>query len=489
MAESDERLLEVEYTSDEEDGVSDVPLLPALTVSGRRERFILVELPVFLYFFALVTNFPVVQFYLYDYFSEQFGIPKSQNESDICRNATHSNHSSKDAEAQVQTKTSEYTMYTNFVCNFTAIIPTLLLGMLTDKFGRKFVFYITCGGLLGSQTLTIAIFYWRLSPNLLFVASLLQGLGGSWGLFLAAAFGMVADFTSPGKQRAIRVTTTEAAIALSSSLGTTTSGIWVKQMGYVWPMVFAVGLVIMSLIFVVFCVPETLVHRQHLPFTRMFFVKCFELFVKDTPNKRRFKLVVCLICFLLVVAAFVGESNFSLLYLLHQPFCWDKMQITIFNGILVLVKWVTVLTFIQLGKRCISESMFALIGSLSFCAGYLLRGLASSDLLVYISAGVSVLTELVSPMTRTMMSKSVSANEQGALFAGIGVLQMVVSSVSGIALSALYNIGLTVYLGLPYVVISGVCSLNVVLLTVLIVRMKCNPELGEVERVHEQTVN
>lgn len=488
MASLDDRLLDVAYKSDDDDS-EDERLLPATDVTVRPHRCVLLEVPVFLYFVALVTQYPVLQFYLYDRFSEELGVPSFQNESDTCTNSSNANHSSGDAETQIQTKTSEFVMYMSFICNFVAIIPTLLLGRLTDKFGRKFVVYVSSAGLIASQVLTIAVFHCRLATNLLFLTSLLQGVTGSFGLYLAAIFGMVADFTTPGKQRAFRVTTMEAAIAVSSSVGTTTSGIWVKEMGYIWPLVFAVSLIIVAVMFVIFLVPETLVERRHHPITCLSFIKCFEFYVKDTPTKRRFKMIVCAFCFMTVIGCFIGESNFSMLYLLHQPFCWAKMKITIFNGTFVLLKWVATLSILHVGKRWISEPVFAIMGSMSLSIGYLLRGLAWDDILIYIGATISILSDMVSPMMRTVMSKSVSASEQGALFAGIGVLQMVVSSVAGIALSAIYNEGLKVYLGLPYVVIGGVVFINVILLIVLIIRMRYNPAMAHPAEIQEQVVN
>ena len=53
----------------------------------------------------------------------------------------------------------------------------------------------------------------------------------------------------------------------------------------------------------------------------------------------------------------------------------------------------------------------------------------------------------------------------GALFAGIGVLQMIVSAVFGIVMSNIYNVGLDFYLGLPYLVLAGLISVNIFLLT------------------------
>ena len=345
---------------------------------------ILPEVPTFLYFVALVTQYPVVQFWLFDHFSRQYHWEK-QNDTDYCSNGSQPNSSlDADTENKVQARTNEYIMYTSFISNFTAILPTLFLGALTDKFGRKFVFYVSFLGVFGGELLTLMVFQFDLAPDLLLVSSFIQGLSGGYGLFLAAMFGMVADITSPGKQRAFRVAVLEAVVAIAASVGTITSGIWVKKMGYVWPMGFSLGAVALATLFVLFLIPETLVERRGRPFSCRTVLNCFTFYVRDTPEKRRFKLIICLVCFMVIVFSFIGEFNFSLLFLLHQPFCWPKVQITVFNGLLTLVKWVMVMGFILVAKRWISEPVFAMIGSVSAASGFLLKGLAKSNLLIFV---------------------------------------------------------------------------------------------------------
>lgn len=381
----------VEEYKDEDDAIDsitgqeedDVLLLTAEPVVHQGKCCILPEAPTFLYFLAVTTQYPVVQFWLFDHFSDQYSFNKANTTTEFCSsNASQTN--SSEIEVLVQSRTNNYVMYTSFVCNFTAIIPALLLGTLTDKLGRKFVFYISFFGLMVSQLLTLMIFLYNLSPDLLYIASFIQGLSGSYGLFLAAIFGIAADITAVGKKRGFRVAAIEASLAVSTSIGMLTSGIWVKEMGYVWPMAAALGEIFIATLYVFFFIPETIIERRQQPFSWRSLAKSVEFYFKDTPLKRRFRLIICLLCFLAVLAAFMGESNFGMLYLLHQPFCWPKEQITFFNGGLIFFKWVFVLVFLVIGKRCISEPVFALIGSLSLASGYLLKGLATSDLLIFV---------------------------------------------------------------------------------------------------------
>lgn len=462
----------------------DDPLIGVAKVSTGFRLPILPEWPSFLYMFALVTQFPVLQFWLFDHFSKQYHWKGTDN-SDYCQNKTHTRNDTDSAiENEVQSKTNQYIMYTGFVSSFTAIFPTLFLGPLTDKFGRKFGFFCSFLGLLLCLLLMTLIYYFNLSPNFLFISSFFLGISGSYGLFLAAAFGMIADVTSGGKRRGFRIASLEASIALASSAGTITSGIWVTTIGYVWPMVFSMALLLLASIYTLL-IPETLIERNDRHFSVKNLLECFHLYVKDTLDRRRFMLILCVLCFMINVWTYLGDANISLLYLLHQPFCWSKTQVTIFSGVLLLLKWIVVLLFLLLGKRCISEPVFALIGCLSVTGGYLIKGLAQNSELIFVSAGVFLVSEIVTPMCRTMMSKSVSATEQGALFGGLGMLQMVVSAFAGISMSGIYNAGLTFYLGLPFLVLAGFGVCNVILFIILIFHMKRKPPPQETVVVEE----
>ncbi|KAL8605778.1 hypothetical protein ACOMHN_040055 [Nucella lapillus] len=451
-----------------DDGRETDPLLPerapSVVAVQQPRGLVLPEVAAFLYFLALVTQYPVVQYWLYDHFAREYDLVTG-NETNACSNDSESSNSSNaDLEKKVQLETNQYIMYTSLISNFVAIFPTLFLGPLTDKYGRKFVFYVSMCGLSGNLLLNIFIMRFDLSPALVCVSSFILGLSGSYGLFLVACFGIVADITSPGKQRAFRVTTVEAVIAVASSIATATAGVLVSQAGYVWPMVVSVGLLALGIIFVFFFVPETLASSHYRSFSCSTLLKSFSFYIKDTPDKRRFRLIAYLVSFLMMLWASIGEANFSTLFLFHVPFCWSKEQISLFNGALALVKWIVAVLFLWVGRRCISEPVFALVGLVSAASSYLLRGLADSNLLIFIGAGTSLMMALVEPMCRTMLSKAVARNEQGSLFSGIGVLQMVVSTVSGVVMSNIYEAGLNVYLGLPYLVLAGMVALCILLL-------------------------
>ncbi|KAL8605575.1 hypothetical protein ACOMHN_031512 [Nucella lapillus] len=410
-------------TGDDDEDDDDDPLLQVAvgTVVSRNRKLVLPEIPSFLYFVALVIQYPVQQFWLFDHFSGELSL--NSTSTDYCSNesaaSSFSTHNSSGVENEVQSLTNKYVMYISFVGSFTAIFPTLFLGPMTDKFGRKFVFYISFLALFASEALTLVVYWLNLSPVLLLVSSFVLGLSGSYGLYLAAAFGMVADISSAGKQRTLRVATLEATIALGASLGLTTSGIWVQDAGYVWPMAFSLGLILLAAVFFFFFVPETYVERHHQPFSCKTLVRSLNVFVKDSSNGRRIKLILLLSAFSIFVACQYGESNFGTLYLLHQPFCWRKEFISIYSGTYTLLKWMVIMALIHLCRRWVSEPVFALLGASSSGAYYLIIGLASSNVLIFVGTGAGLLADIISPMCRTMMSKAVSQSEQGMYLNGV----------------------------------------------------------------------
>ncbi|KAL8598282.1 hypothetical protein ACOMHN_035232 [Nucella lapillus] len=432
------------------------PLLPV----AKDQRFTRVfpEVPTLLYFMALVTQIPVQQFWLYDHFSKQYGFNATKH--DDCVNLS-ADAKYTDLENKVQSATTEYIMYIGFVCNFTAVLPTLILGPMTDRFGRKFVFYLSLLVLLVSEALVLCIFYFNWSPNMLLVSGVIVGLSGNFGLYLTAAFSMVADITS--EQRSFRLTTLDLSIAVGFSLGLALSGMLVEDLGYIWPMAISLGLVALAILYFFFLIPETYTDRpQHVSFCGSI-SKSYQLFVKDEPAGQRPKLLLSLLAFLIFCSA-GGEGNFITLYLLHQPFCWQKMSITVYGGAYTVTKWIVILVVVSLLKRRVSEPVLGLLGTVSATACYLLKGLAKTDLLFIVGTVTGLVTDIVSPMTRTVMSHEVSKDDQGALFAGIGVLQMIVSAASGVGLTYVYNVGLGFFLGLPYMVLTGLSVITAFIL-------------------------
>ncbi|KAL8605779.1 hypothetical protein ACOMHN_059344 [Nucella lapillus] len=179
---------------------------PSVVAVQQPRGLVLPEVAAFLYFLALVTQYPVVQYWLYDHFAGSMTWSREMKPTPAVTIRESSNSSNADLEKKVQLETNQYIMYTSLISNFVAIFPTLFLGPLTDKYGRKFVFYVSMCGLSGNLLLNIFIMRFDLSPALVCVSSFILGLSGSYGLFLVACFGIVADITSPGKQRAFRVT-------------------------------------------------------------------------------------------------------------------------------------------------------------------------------------------------------------------------------------------------------------------------------------------
>ena len=370
----------------------DISQTTTVAVAGKKSGCVLPEVVVFLYFLAFVIKAPVQQFWLFDLFAAEYGLwQESGNRTGYCDNSSSQSTNASDTENKVQSKTSEYVMYINFVSSFVGIVPTLCLGRMTDKYGRKFALYLSQLGLLASLLLTLMVFVHNLAPTFLLVSALMEGLSGSIGLFLTAASSVVADITSPGKQRTFRLATMEAAVAIAISLAAAVSGVLVEAVGYECPVEIGLGSVGLSLLYTLFLLPRSVADDHDSPSSSTPLLKSVECHVKPASRPQKiFKFLVCLTCFAIYVLSYTGDDNISFLYLLHRPFCWAKDKISIFTGAFSLSKWILVLLFILVAKVKIPEPVFALIGALSAASSYLLKGLASSDLLIFAGKMLSI---------------------------------------------------------------------------------------------------
>ena len=259
------------------------------TTARKKSGCVLPEVVVFLYFLAFVIKAPVKQFWLFDHFAAEYGLwQESGNRTGYCDNSSSQSTNASDTENKVQSKTSEYVMYINFVSSFVGIVPTLCLGRMTDKYGRKFALYLSQLGLLASLLLTLMVFVHNLAPTFLLVSALMEGLSGSIGLFLTAASSVVADITSPGKQRTFRLATMEAAVATAISLAAAVSGVLVEAVGYECPVEIGLGSVGLSLLYTLSLLPRSVADDHDSPSSSTPLLKSVECHVKPASRPQKY---------------------------------------------------------------------------------------------------------------------------------------------------------------------------------------------------------
>lgn len=256
----------------------------------------------------------------------------------------------------------------------------LLYGCFSDRYGRIPTLVLPWAGCLVFSILAcvhVALDngYWLFT-----LGAAIFGLTGNFVTYIAGTFALLADLT-PVHRRSIAIVALEAALGFSLVLGNLGSGYFIQAVCYKIPMYVSCCLLFLSG-FLVFCLrePERTTPRRLEP-TLGAQVRVFFLHVRGTiaSDVNRSVIVAFFLCsFFLQVLCYIGSMNINLLYLLNAPFNFSHVQLGIFLAIQG--------TFYQVGsagtawflRHKASDPTLAILGFLSYMAGNIFKGAASS---------------------------------------------------------------------------------------------------------------
>lgn len=350
------------------------------------------EMVLAMYMISNIMTFPIAQFYVYNQVAKSYGIPNyiQDDNSDICHSKNISNETQ--AISNIQKEATEQLTYMSFLSSFLAIIPTFFIGYISDRFGRKISFLITIFGLLLHQIIYILVFVLEAPLPFLYIGSALEGLTGYISCAIMTAFIMLADITSPGKERAFRIAVMEGVLASSSALSVLGVGFWIKYSAFLIPMLCSTGLCVVTIIVWIVFVPETrpfVIDQNHerskfkvLNFNII--KRCFVFYYQDSPEKRRGEMSTLLLILVLAASCLLSKSNVTTLFLLNTPLCWTELHITVVTSLQILVNWVAGILFLRLLQRVMRDVSMLTLGCFVGMVSMVPMALAKQDWMVYL---------------------------------------------------------------------------------------------------------
>ncbi|XP_046343015.2 proton-coupled folate transporter-like [Haliotis rufescens] len=440
-------------------------------------HYVPVEVVAFLFICGIVMTLPLTQFYIVDKITREYG-GVNKSTTDAC-SPKAGNSSDAGLQNKIQSKAADYTVFLIFASTFPGIIQTIVLGSFSDRHGRKLSMLMPICGLLSKEIVYLIVFELDLPLAYLFIGNAIEGFSGGFGTMLTALFGCAADITTAGPKRALRMAIIQAVMSLGSAMGALVAGIWIEEVNFKQPLYFLIALSSACLLFTIFIFPETRRHRPQGSLTFKEHLKSFktsiQFYTKDTPEKRRWKLIVSLMTFFTSFSVELIKATVLTLYLLATPFCWNKVQITGYTAARTIVDWVCILALTRFLARRLSEVNIAIIGCVSNMLFLVLLGIGQSSVLVIIAGLVGIFSEAPSAMMRSVMSKLVSSDEQGALFASVSTVEMLASSVLGVAATLVYKASLSFFPGLIFILLAALIFITAVMLGALSYSMKKDP--------------
>ncbi len=356
-----------------------------------------IEPLLFLYMFSRFFFVPMYQ----QYYFFRFGSDLLQNTSfpfpngSFCLNSSLvDKYAGHDAHKTVETLSSNLLLYGQLAVRIPGMITVLIVGPLSDRFGRKVVLMLALIGNLLQSVLAFFIVWFHLHPYFFILANLFTGLGGDFTGVLAGSFSYIADVSSP-KWRTFRIGFIEGMLALGGALGQFLSGYSLNQThcNFLPIMGAVVVCCLASLLWVILLVPESLSREERLkriaekPSAVQVGLRGLKMFLGRVPQYSAWKLWVAAMMLNLPLFNTEGNILISVYFLKAPPFDLNASIIGILQSMQSVARALSV-TFVLFSFSIalrLPDSVSAFVGISFQLAANVLTGFASRTFQLYFS--------------------------------------------------------------------------------------------------------
>lgn len=402
-----------------------------------------VEPVTFCYACALILHAPLIQQYVYQRLSEEHGLPGNiNNDISTCDIPTQppSDQSLSEIRDNVQSLTSYFHMCIILSAAVPSLFMALFLGSWSDKVGRRVVIMLpVIGGLLDSACI-IATILLQAPLYFLCIGSFANGVCGFFTTMILAVFAYIADVTD-SKDRSLRLGILEAVAFTSGMISHMTSGWWIHHLGFKAPYIFIFSLHLFSLLYVLFILPESVKNPQKLTIKNLFnkehIEKMYDVFKQASPEKK-WPLYGLVVTSAFMMISSIGFGSVIVLYTLDTPFCLSPIMIGYFLADCMLMQALGAIFALLVLQKCISEILLTQLGILSMVSSLVMIALIKRKGDMFLVPLVGCFGGVCMPIIRSKMSKLVDANQQGALFAAVAMLETLCTLFGAAIFNSLY---------------------------------------------------
>ena len=135
---------------------------------------------------------------------------------------------SPSVEHYVKSDSSHFVLYYNIIANILQAFSILLIGPLTDIYGRKLGFIIASSGAALEYGVLLIIMYFQTPLYVGLIGAVVNGITGGFGMTFLAAFTYAADISSH-KTRTLRIGLATAAYYVAGAVGDYAGGMWLNR--------------------------------------------------------------------------------------------------------------------------------------------------------------------------------------------------------------------------------------------------------------------
>lgn len=296
----------------------------------------------------------------------------------------------------VQIKAVILSLIVGTTARLPSIVATLLLGPISDRFGRKPAMLVVLTGMTIHAVLVLIIVKMELNLHFLILSAGLRGLSGGMAGILTASYSYIADISSR-KWLTIRLGVLESMNFIAGSLSFIIGGVLIYTNGcqFELPAILSLACVVAALPYALIALPESLdrydrkvvkdeknVRSRTLGPKALF--RGFQIFFGKRYS--RCKLWLCLLIMFITIANISGSTSVIILYLLHKPLLWNPMKIGAFLGSTEFVHGLGLIVILPLLVHSgTKDSVIVIFGVFLTCVMDVCLGLANRTWEVFTS--------------------------------------------------------------------------------------------------------
>ncbi|XP_061162649.1 lysosomal proton-coupled steroid conjugate and bile acid symporter SLC46A3-like [Saccostrea echinata] len=421
-----------------------------------------------LHLFAFIMSLNTVGLYVPMFISKKLypmrTIPISTGS--IC--IDNETEASPESEA-IQKEAAVFNIYLVLVSGIPAIISNLVLGTLSDRFGRIFLFLTPAIGEFINKIAVLFCVYYNLDIYYILIGSTIEGLMGGYLTLMSASFSYIADITENNKQRSVAIVFLEMSIGIGVVVARFSTGYYIQATDYVWPQLTACCIYALLICVIIFVLPETRIpESENKLLTKTLCLKqvgaTLSFYISESYKGERWKCNICMLIFFTTGLNVFGKAAVDTLFQISQPFCWGSVKVGLYGALSGLFQNVICMGMIKVLHLCLSDEGVSILGSISGIAGFMITAFANTDLMLYIAAIAGGGAVLTLPMVTAIMSRITPQDKQGALFGGIAAIETVCAIVGNLILNSIYSNTVSFFRGTVYLVMAGFVLISLLLL-------------------------
>lgn len=284
---------------------------------------------------------------------------------------------------QISANTDYWLLFINLASLLMAMPSTVLLGIWSEKDGRKVVLIVSLLGTMLRVGLFIIIIQFQESFYFFVIASLITCTLGCNISLMASSMAFIADITNIG-QRTLRIVCLDCAKGFGIGLAYFISGFYLEHdwfQHFLW-LVLAVS--IFNIMYVFFFLEDTIIINESAPICSCnYFVGIYRVFSFDPGNGRRWRLLTFAAALFIGGIVTSGTNNLLILYA-QTSLCFTLVWTGYLYGALTL-RFIPSLASVKLLQTItrISNNWLIEAGLLSFFASLVLAAFSNTTRLLF----------------------------------------------------------------------------------------------------------